>query len=61
MDNPSLVRRLAEDLRAGRRIEGRLSPTHYGVPRANFTREETERALAAQQQQQGAARAAAEV
>ena len=48
VENPELVRRLVADLRAGRGIEGRLSPTHYGVPRANFTREETERALAAQ-------------
>ena len=48
VDNPELVRRLNEDLRRGRRIEGRLSPTHYGVERANFTRDEVERALAAQ-------------
>jgi hypothetical protein len=48
IENPQLVRRLCEDLRAGREIEGRLSLTHYGVPRANFTRAETERALAAQ-------------
>jgi hypothetical protein len=48
IESPQLVRRLCADLRAGRTIEGRLSPTHYGVPRANFTREETERALAAQ-------------
>lgn len=48
VENPRLVRRLVADLRAGRKVEGRLSPTHYGVPRANFTREETERALAAQ-------------
>ncbi|MDT7780436.1 MAG: hypothetical protein QOC99_2948 [Acidobacteriota bacterium] len=49
IENPQLVRRLVEDLRRGRPIEGRLSATHYGVPRANFTRVETERALAAQQ------------
>jgi hypothetical protein len=49
IENPQLVRRLVEDLRTGRPIEGRLSATHYGVPCANFTREETERALAAQQ------------
>lgn len=48
VENPQLVRRLCADLRAGRKVEGRLSPTHYGVARANFTREETERALAAQ-------------
>lgn len=43
-----LVRRLLEDLRRGRPVEGRLSPTHYGVARANFTRDEVEAALAAQ-------------
>lgn len=48
IDDPALVRCLNEDLRAGRPIEGRLSPTHYNVERANFTREEVERALAAQ-------------
>jgi hypothetical protein len=58
IENPQLVGRLLEDLRRGRRVEGRLSATHYGVPRANFTREETERALAAQQ---GAAAGAATV
>lgn len=49
IENPQLVRRLCADLRAGRPVEGRLSPTHYGVPRANFTRAETERALAVQE------------
>lgn len=48
LDNAPLVRRLNEDLKSGRAIEGRLSPTHYGVERANFTRAEVERALAAQ-------------
>lgn len=38
VEHPRLVERLCEDLRAGRAIEGRLSPTHYGVPRANFAR-----------------------
>ena len=47
VDDPQLVRRLLEDLRAGRPVEGRLSATHYGVEGANFTCEETERALAA--------------
>jgi hypothetical protein len=56
--NPQLVRRLLEDLRRGRPIEGRLSPAHYNVAGANFTRAEAERALAAR----GAApRRAAEV
>lgn len=48
VENPSLVRRLLEDLRAGRAIEGRLSEMHYNIAGANFTREEAERALAAQ-------------
>jgi len=48
IENRPLVRQLCADLRAGRPLEGRLSATHYGVPRANFTRAETERALAAQ-------------
>jgi hypothetical protein len=55
IENPHLVRRLVADLRGGSPIEGRLSATHYGVPRANFTREETERALAAQGAASGAA------
>jgi hypothetical protein len=45
IENPSLVRRLLEDLRNGREIVGRLSPTHYNIERANFTRDEAERAL----------------
>jgi hypothetical protein len=47
-ENPLLVRRLLEDLRVGRAIDGRLSEMHYNVAGANFTREEAERALAAQ-------------
>lgn len=47
-ENPRLVRELNDQLRRGRTIQGRLSPTHYGVERANFTRDEVERALAAQ-------------
>ncbi|HEV8320570.1 MAG TPA: hypothetical protein VG389_03080 [Myxococcota bacterium] len=42
-----LLRRLVEDLRSGRAIEPRLSPCHTGVPHANFTRADLERALAA--------------
>jgi hypothetical protein len=48
VESPALVRKLLDDLRAGRPIEGRLSPGHYGVPSANFTRADIERALAAQ-------------
>jgi hypothetical protein len=46
-ENPELAVRLVEDLRRGRPIEGRLSPTHYGVERANFTRSAVEASLAA--------------
>ena len=48
VENPVLVRRLLEDLRDGRAIEGRLSEMHYNIEGANFTRQEAERALAAQ-------------
>jgi len=48
-ENAQLVQRLLQDLRSGRAIEARLSPQHYGVARANFTRAEAERALAAQE------------
>lgn len=48
VENPELIRRLLEDLRAGRTIAGRLSEMHYNIAGANFTREEAERALAAQ-------------
>jgi len=48
VENPALVRRLLEDLRGGRAIEGRLSEMHYNIEGANFTRQEAERALAAQ-------------
>lgn len=48
LENPQLVRQLLKDLQQGKIIEGRLSSTHYGVERANFTRSEAERALDAQ-------------
>lgn len=47
-ENAPLARRLLEDVRRGRPVESRLSPTHYGVARANFTRGEVEASLAAQ-------------
>jgi hypothetical protein len=40
------VERLLRDLERGTPIEGRLSPTHYGIPHANFTRDDMRRALA---------------
>jgi hypothetical protein len=47
-ENHELVARLADDLRSGHPIEGRLSPTHYGIACANFTLDEVAGALAAQ-------------
>lgn len=51
IENRALVSELLEDLRHGRRIEGRLSTTHYGIECANFTLQDAERALYAQSQQ----------
>jgi hypothetical protein len=41
---PAVERRLA-DLERGRPIDGKLSDGHYGVPYANFTRDDIRRAL----------------
>ena len=41
------VERLLGDLERGRPIEGKLSSTHYGVPYANFTRDDVLSALRA--------------
>jgi len=48
LENPELLRDLIRCLETGKTIEGRLSATHYGIERANFTREELEAALAAE-------------
>jgi hypothetical protein len=48
IENAGLVRQLLGSLRQGHRIDGRLSPCHFGISHANFTRAEIERALAAQ-------------
>lgn len=47
IENPGIISELLNDLRSGRPIAGRLSPMHYNIAGANFTREEAERALAA--------------
>jgi hypothetical protein len=47
-ENPRLVEELLGKLRSGRPIEARLPPGHFGVPFANFTAREIERALAQQ-------------
>lgn len=45
VDDPARLRRLLDDLRAGREIEARLSEGHYGIPFANFSRSAIDRAL----------------
>jgi len=42
-----VVERLLSDLERGRPIEGRLSSMHYGIPYANFTRDDVFGALTA--------------
>ena len=48
LDNPGLLAELIQQLESGQTIEGRLSPTHYGIERANFSKRDLEIALAAQ-------------
>ena len=48
LENPDLLRDLIQRLESGQIIEGKLSSTHYGIERANFTKQELEVALAAQ-------------
>lgn len=42
------VKKLLHDLKSGNRIKGRLSKTHYNIPKANFSKDEIVKALAAQ-------------
>ena len=48
IDNRNLVEKYLEDLESGKHIEGKLSPTHYSVPKANFTKAEILQAIDAQ-------------
>jgi hypothetical protein len=48
LENPQLLEALIRKLESGEPIEGRLSATHYGIARANFTRQDLEAALAAE-------------
>lgn len=48
LENPDLLKVLIHRLESGQTIEGRLSSTHYGIERANFSKQELEAALAAQ-------------
>lgn len=45
-----LVEKYLNDLDSGRPIEGRLSPGHYDVPKANFTKDDIKQAITAQEQ-----------
>jgi hypothetical protein len=47
--NPALVRELVSKLESGVSIEGKLSPNHFGVEYANFTRAAVENALIIQE------------
>ena len=46
VENRTLVERLLRDLRAGRPIESRLSPGHFGQERFHFTDRTIARAIA---------------
>ncbi len=48
IENRKLVENYLKNLESGKHIEGKLSPNHYGVSQANFTKEEILQALAAQ-------------
>src|SRR4029077_3854967 len=48
LENPDLLKDLIRKLETGQTIEGRLSSTHYGIERANFSRQDLEVALEAQ-------------
>lgn len=48
IDNRELVRRYLEKLENGEPIDGRISPEHYGIQKANFTKEQIMEATAAQ-------------
>jgi hypothetical protein len=48
LENPDLLKDLIHRLETGQTIEGRLSSTHYGIERANFSKQDLEVALAAQ-------------
>ena len=48
LSNPRLITDLLRRLEHEECIEGRLSPTHYGIQGANFTKQDIEMALTAQ-------------
>lgn len=48
IDSYDLVKNYLADLESGKRIDGRLSSSHYGQPKVNFTKDEILGALAVQ-------------
>ena len=48
LENRDLLEDLIRKLESGQTIEGRLSSTHYGIERANFSKHDVELALTAQ-------------
>ena len=48
LENRDLLENLIRKLEGGQTIEGRLSSTHYGIERANFSKHDLEVALGAQ-------------
>lgn len=48
IDNRAAVEKLLNNLKKGEKIDGRLSSTHYNVPKANFTKEDIINALGLQ-------------
>jgi hypothetical protein len=47
VEQPALVQRLLDELKAGRAIEGRLSDCHIDQPRMTFTQDDVDRSLRA--------------
>jgi hypothetical protein len=56
VDNRTLVNELLQKLESGEPIEGRLSPEHYNVTYANFSKNQILEAVAAQNQKSAASR-----
>lgn len=48
INNRDLVKKYLGNLVRGEKIDGRLSPQHFGIPKANFTKEEIMNAIAVQ-------------
>ncbi len=53
IENRSTIQQLLKDLQCGNPIDGKLSDRHYGVPYANFTKQDVENALKIQRSKIG--------